>query len=250
MKIARGSKANKVEGAQKGPPDLNGDQLLALVNQAASDDAGGGATPELFFLIDKSLGNAQEGLRYRLANASIEFIERHLERVGHDQTVTFWNFLSQSGLCADFHRLRGALEKYVTQRIAPISRGTANFAVLLLKSSVGQTVARKWLSKLTEQMNDAPSWHIVDVLAEMYFILQEDYPRSRFLEDINKLRAEPEFKSEVEVRLHKWARLNLIAQEIIDPPRVEYRPNGELIQSIHRMHRENSGVSRKPRLNS
>jgi hypothetical protein len=210
------------------------DRLRALIQEAASDTGGGSATPGLYDLIDLCLSPGAEGVRFSLVSAAAQYVEKYLARATRAEVVTFLGLLLRAELTQDSPRLRDAIIQYVDSHLSKDSRDVDDVAAFILRRGVSQALTRRWLPILRGRLSVKPQWSTVDALAEVPGLLPEDeYSPNDLFADVRSLTSLPDFKANVEARRHKWARFQTLAEELLRPPQVRYKPNGSLDPFMH-----------------
>jgi len=199
-------------------------------------------TPGLYRLIDLCMSPDEEGIRFSLVNAATDYVDVYLEKASRAEVVAFLGLLFRTELTADSPRLKDALVRYVDTHLAKGSRDVDDVATFILKRGAGETYARRWLGILKKRLAAGPRWSTIDVLAELPGLLPAtDYSPTHFFVDVRSLANSSDFEVNVEARRHKWARLNVLAEEILRPSQLRYKPNGSLDSFIDSLEMAQTG---------
>lgn len=209
---------------------LSGADLRALITEAADDPGGTKATPALYTLIDECLSPELRGTaRPSVIDACITYVRTYLEGATRAEVVTFLTLLSRAELTLDSTRLQDVLLQYVDRRIHNLSRDVADIAVFVLKRGVGASYGSGWVTVLRSLLQTNPDWTAIDVLTELTALLPAyEYSCADLVKDTQILRTRPEFETNVERRRHKWARLHLFAEEVLNPAHTSPSPDDEV----------------------
>ena len=148
--------------------------------------------------------------RYR--RASIEFIRKSLVNVAVNIQNYFFIFLLQADIVDSSTEVRNALHSLLTSRLnRPIDHLTASIVTALCKNfkpPAGQVVAEIF-RKTRDEFNQHPDWLQIGVLACCVGRIPErGYTTSDLINDISRLRDEPNFEKRVSSRNTIWAALN------------------------------------------
>lgn len=204
------------------------DFIGELVAEAAADDGSDRSTPVLYQLVSTAhRSDTSPTLINAIVQSCVEYVGLRLPNNDRQNAVVFLSFIDRSELLLGSRRLQAAVVQYVTEGLPYLSPDVRDAAILLLRRvGVGRTVAHEWFERIRSEFQSRPDWPKADVLAELMPYVPA-YDPAKLITDLGRLRAMPDFETNVRLREHRWARRGLLLKEILDMPH-KSRVNGGL----------------------